>query len=180
MNFDFSKAQSALNQAIEYLKQEYLQVSTGRANPNLLDGVMVESYGTRQPIKNIASITLEDARTMKITPWDKNQIQDIEKAIHESHLPFSVSVADSGVRVNIPQLTEESKKSLVKLVKEKLEDARVKVRNVRQETIKDIEQFESSDDEKKRYKDTLQKHVDDANKNLEEVFEKKEADIMKV
>ncbi len=180
MNFDFNNTQRALNQAIEYLKQEYLQISTGRANPSLLDGIYIETYGTRQPIKNIASITLEDARTLKVTPWEKNQIQTIEKALHESHLPFSISVADSGIRVHIPQLTEESKKSLVKLVKEKLEDARVKVRNARQETMKEIDASESSEDEKKRNKEILQKHTDEANKNLEEVFEKKEADIMKV
>lgn len=184
MNFDFSQAEQGFNNAVTYLKEEYLQISTGRANPGLLDGVFINSYGTRQPIKNIASISLEDARTLRIAPWDKTQIQDIEKAIHDSHIPFSVSVDEAGVRVNIPQLTQESKLSLIKLLKEKLEDARVKIRNVRQETVKRIDEAEKAgefaEDAKKRFKEDLQKKVDQANTDLETLFEKKEADVMKV
>lgn len=184
MNFDFSQADLELKDAVRFLKEEFLHISTGRANPSLLDGVMVESYGSKQPIKNIASIGLEDARTMKITPWDRSQMQAIERALHDSQLPFSVSVSDSGVRVNIPQLTEESKKSLVKLAKEKLEDARVRVRNTRQDTMKDIEAAEKNgdfaEDQKNRYKDELQKKVDTTNNELQGLFESKEADIMKV
>lgn len=184
MNFDFTQTQEAFTDAENYLKQEYLQISTGRANPALLDSIMVDSYGTMQPIKNIASINLEDARTMNISPWDKGQIKDIERAIVESQLPFSVSVGDSGVRVHVPQMTEESKKNIIKLVKEKLEDARVKVRNVRQEAMKAIEAGEESgdygEDAKNQFKDDLQKKVDQSNKNLESLFDKKEADIMSV
>lgn len=180
MTFDFKETLAKLDEVKNYLKQEYLQISTGRANPSLLDGVFVDSYGTKQPIKNIASINTEDARSMKISPWDKGQIKLIEKAIHDSGLPFSVSVDDSGVRVTIPQLTEESKKSLVKLIGEKLEDARVKVRNVRQDVMKDIEAMETGDDDIKRAKEDLQEHINKANKSLEEVFDTKEADIMKV
>ncbi|MGB0925091.1 MAG: ribosome-recycling factor, partial [Minisyncoccia bacterium] len=160
MNFDFTQTTEAFADAEAYLKQEYLQISTGRANPALLDGVHIDSYGSRQPIKNIASINLEDARTMKIAPWDKGQIKDIEKALHDSQLPFSVSVDDTGVRVNIPQLTEESKKALVKLLKEKLEAARVKVRNIRQDAVKAIDAMaDASDDAKQNAKDDLQKRV---------------------
>ena len=109
MNLDFTPTTAVLDDAANYLKQEYLQISTGRANPALLDGITVDSYGSFQPVKNIASINLEDARTMKVSPRDKGQIKDIEKAIVESNLPFSISVDDSGVRVNVPQMTEESK-----------------------------------------------------------------------
>ena len=171
MNFDFTPTQQAFDDTLAYLKQEYLQISTGRANPGLLDGVMVDSYGSLQPIKNIASITLEDARTMKITPWDKGQVQDIERALHDSQLPFSVSVDDTGVRINIPQLTEESKLKIVKIVKEKLEDARIKVRNIRQDAIKQIDaqhkEGNFGDDMQKDFKADLQKKVDLANKQLE-------------
>ena len=184
MNFDFTPTQQAFDDTLAYLKQEYLQISTGRANPGLLDGVMVDSYGSLQPIKNIASITLEDARTMKITPWDKGQVQDIERALHDSQLPFSVSVDDTGVRINIPQLTEESKLKIVKIVKEKLEDARIKVRNIRQDAIKQIDaqhkEGNFGDDMQKDFKADLQKKVDLANKQLEELFSSKEVDIMKV
>ncbi len=184
MNFDFTKTREAFADAEAYLKQEYLQISTGRANPALLDGVMLDSYGSLQPIKNVASINVEDARSMKVSPWDKGQIKDIEKALHDSGLPFSIAVDDSGVRLTIPQLTEENKKSLVRMIKEKLESARVKIRNIRHESLKEIEEGESrgdyAEDAMKRFKDELQKMVDETNKNLEEIFANKEADIMKV
>ena len=184
MSFNFSQTELDLQDALRFLKEEFLHISTGRANPSLLDGVVVESYGSKQPIKNIASIGLEDSRTMKIAPWDKSQMQAIERALHDSQLPFSVSVDDSGVRVHIPQLTEESKRSLIKLVKEKLEEARVRVRNARQETVKHIELAEKNgdfaEDDKNRYKDELQKKVDSTNQQLQTLFDTKEADIMKV
>ena len=180
MNFDFTDIQSALVNVEQYLKQEYLQISTGRANPALLDGIMVESYGTLQPVKNMASINLEDARTMKVSPYDKSQTKEIEKAITESQLPFSLSVDDSGVRVHVPQMTEESKTKILRLVKEKLEDARVKVRNIRHDAIKDIEASEFGEDDEKRLKDELQKKIDTANDHLETIYENKEKDIMSV
>lgn len=184
MNFDFTQTKEQLLDIENYLKQEYLQISTGRANPALLDGINVESYGSFQPLKNIASIMLEDARTMKVSPWDKGQIKDIEKAITDSQLPFSLSTDDSGVRVHIPQMTEESKTKILKLVKEKLEDARVKVRNARHDSMKAIDTGESngdfSEDAKNNFKEDLQKMIDTANKNLEAVYAKKEADIMSV
>jgi len=184
MNYDFTKAKEAFADAEAYLKTEYLQISTGRANPALVDSLSIDSYGSQQPIKNVASITVEDARTIKITPWDKSHIQLIEKSLYDSHLPFSISVDDSGVRVNIPQLTEESKKTIVKLLKEKLEAARVKVRNIRQETLKEIEQGEKNgdyaEDARKRFEDELQKMVDSSNKNLDELFKNKETSVMSV
>lgn len=184
MNFDFTQTKEAFSDAENYLKQEYLQISTGRANPSLLDAVMIDSYGSMQPLKNVASINIEDARSMKIAPWDKGQIKDIEKAIHDSGLPFSVSADDSGVRVNIPQLTEESKKTIVKLLKEKLEAARVKVRNIRQDAMKAIEAGKENgdyaEDAMNRSKEDLQKMVDVSNGELNSIFEAKEKDVMSV
>jgi ribosome recycling factor len=184
MNFDFTKAMEGFSDTENHLKQEYLQISTGRANPALLDGINVESYGSFQPVKNIASITLEDARTMMVAPWDKSQIKDIEKAITGSNLPFSLSTGDAGVRIHIPQMTEESKTKILRLVKEKLEDARVRIRNVRQEVMRTIETGESngdfSKDAESNYKEELQKKVDASNKKLEEIFDKKQIDIMSV
>ncbi len=184
MQFDFTKIQKSFQEVEDYLKQEYLQISTGRANPALLDAVFVESYGTKQAIKNIASINTEDPRTMKISPWDKSQIPLIEKALYDSKLPFSVSVDETGVRVSIPQLTEESKKSLLKLLKEKLEAARVKVRNIRQEGMHAIEAGEKNgdyaEDDMHRFKEELQKMVDEANKKLDTLYQQKEEAVMSV
>ena len=182
--FDFTETKNAFQEVKDQLKKEYLQISTGRANPSLLDAIKIDSYGTQQPLKNVASITTDDARTLRITPWDKSQIKDIEKAVVDSKLPFSVSSNESSVMVNIPQLTEEGKKEIMKLVKEKLEIARVRVRNIRQDSMKEIERREKegeyAEDDKNRFKEELQKLVDATNKDLEEIYSTKEKDIMSV
>lgn len=180
MAYNFSPLKQAFTDIEEWLKKEFSQISTGRANPALLDSVSVETYGTFQPIKNVASITVEEARTLRITPWDKSVVKAIETAIRDSGLPFSVAVDSAGLRASVPQLTAESKVSLVKLCKEKLEDARVKVRLERQSTDKDIAEVEKAEDDAFRAKEELQKHVDEINKKLEDLFNKKEVDITSV
>jgi ribosome recycling factor len=182
--YNFTELKTELSKIEDWLKTSYSQISTGRANPALLDGVSVESYGTFQPIKNIASIATEDVRTMLVTPWDKGVIKDIERALAASGLPLSVSSDGVGIRISIPQLTTENKSSLVKLCKEKLEDARVSVRLERQKTDKDIDAREKAgdyaQDAKARSKDELQKFIDTTNKNLEAIFSEKEKAIMTV
>lgn len=180
MAYNFSPLKQAFTDIEEWLKKEFSQISTGRANPALLDSVSVETYGTFQPIKNVASITVEEARTLRITPWDKSVVKAIETAIRDSGLPFSVAADSAGLRATVPQLTAESKVSLVKLCKEKLEDARVKVRLERQSTDKDIAEVEKAEDDAFRAKEELQKHVDEINKKLEDLFNKKEVDITSV
>ncbi len=184
MAYNFTETKAEFVKIEEWLKTQYSQISTGRANPALVDSVMVESYGSLQPIKNIASITVEEARTLRISPWDKGVVKDIEKAIQASGLPLSVVSDGNGLRVSIPQLTEESKKGIVKLVKEKLEDARVSVRMERQRVDKEIDAAEKAgeygEDDKFRAKEDLQKLVDEINHKLEEIFTKKESDIMAV
>jgi ribosome recycling factor len=180
MAYNFSDLKQNFSSIEEWLKKEFAQVSTGRANPALLDSIMVESYGTFQPIKNIASITIEEVRTIRISPWDKGVVKDIEKAIQQSGLPLSAAADSAGLRVSVPQLTAESKLSLVKLCKEKLEEARVKVRMERQSVDKDIAETEKSEDDIFSAKEELQKHVEETNKKLEELFTKKETDITTV
>lgn len=165
---------------LDWLKEEYAQISTGRANPTLLDSVNVTVYGSMQPIKNIASINTEDPRTLRVSPWDKSQIKAIETAIRDARLPVSVSSDDMGIRVHVPALTEEGRMSLVKLLKEKLEQARVKVKLAREEAIKSLSSLGLSEDETKSAKEKIQKQVDKANEDLQEVFEKKQADIVKI
>jgi len=180
MSYNFTQHKDDLAAVTEWLRKDYLQISTGRANPALLDGVNVDSYGSQQPIKNIASITIEEVRTLRIVPWDKSQIKDIEKAIIESNLPFSLSADGEGLRASIPQFTEENKKTVVKLLKDKLEEARVRVRQIRQKADKEIESGDFSDDEKHDHKDMFQKTVDATNTDLESVFNAKEVDVMSV
>lgn len=180
MAYNFSSLQQEFSTIEEWLKKEFSQISTGRANPILLDSINVESYGAYQPIKNIASVTVEEARTLRVSPWDKGVIKSIETAIRDSGLPLSVMADSTGLRVSVPMLTAESKVSLVKLCKEKLEDARVKVRLARQATDKDIAETEKAEDDAFRAKEELQKLVDGVNKKLEEQFIKKESDITTV
>lgn len=184
MAYNFTQTKAEFAKIEDWLKTQYSQISTGRANPALVDSVMVESYGSFQPIKNIASITIEEARVLRISPWDKNAVKEIERALQQSGLPLSVISDSNGIRASIPQLTEESKRSVVKLVKEKLEEARVSVRLERQRVDKDIDAQEKAgefaEDDKFRAKEELQKMVEQANQVMEDLFQKKEADIMTV
>lgn len=159
-----------------WLSKEYSQVQTGRATPMILDSVMVESYGSYMPIKNIASISIEDPKTLRIAPWDKNQIRLIEGAINDANLGLSVLSDSDGVRVIFPMLTTENRSKLVKIIKEKLEDARISVRKERQSEMDKLESL--TEDEAKRAKDDIQKVVDETNSNLETIFAKKENDLM--
>lgn len=180
MSFDFSPLKTELEGSADWMRKELAGISTGSANPALLDSVLVEAYGMTQPIKNIASIGTEDARTLRISPWDKGTIKDIEKAITTSSLPFSVSVDANGLRAALPQLTTENKQTIVKIIKQKLEDARITVRQARQKAEKDIQAADLPEDDEFRAKADMQKLIDEANKNLESIFEKKETELMAV
>lgn len=160
----------------EWLSSEYSSVHTGRATPLVLDGISVESYGSRMPIKNIAGITIEDPKTLRVAPWDKKQIKEIENAIISSDLGLSVVSDSDGVRVIFPMLTTENRTKLAKVLKEKLEDARISVRKERQSEIDKLDDL--SEDDKKRGKEDIQKAVDESNMNLESIFAKKESEVM--
>ncbi len=179
-NFTVFKAQT--KKAEEWLSKEYSQLHTGRATPMILDSVMVQAYGTLSPLKNVGSITIEDPKTLRIAPWDKNQIKDVEKAIVSANLGLSVSVDDQGVRAIFPMLTTETRERLVKILKEKLEEARITIKQDREKIWNDIQAKEKEgeipEDEKFRAKDELQKLVDEANQTLETMFEKKEKEVM--
>jgi ribosome recycling factor len=179
-NFSIFKEGSAKISA--WLSKEYATLHTGQATPMVLDGIMVDSYGTKQPVKNIASISIEDAKTLRVVPWDKNQVKDIEKEIISSNLGLSVAIDQSGLRIIFPMLTMENREKLVKIIKGKLEDARVSLRKEREEAVREIEKLEEagqiSEDEEKRSKEALQKLVDEGNAALEEIFKAKEAVIL--
>ena len=180
--YDFSIFKKEAAAASEWLKKEYGGFNTGRASASVLDSIMVESYGSHVQISHVAAISVEDPRTLRISPWDKSQIKEIEKAIMSSNLGLSSSIDDLGLRVSFPQLTTERRMSLIKLLKEKLEEARVSVRGERDKVWHDIQEKERvgkmSEDVKFRAKEELQKIIDETNKNLEAVFEKKEKEVM--
>ncbi len=165
----------------EWLAKELGNIRTSRATPAILDGILVESYGAKLPINQIGSIASADARTLFITPWDTGSIKEIEKAISASNLGLSVSAMDTGVRVSFPELTSERRASLIKIAKDKLEDARISVRKLRDEIQKEIELAEKAggmgEDEKFRLKAELQKLTDALNKKLSFGAERKEREI---
>jgi ribosome recycling factor len=121
MQYSFSTFRTELKKVEEYLVKEYNQLNIGRASPMVLEGVSVESYGSRMPLKNVANVSIEDPKTLRIAPWDKSQVKEIEKAIIASNLGLSVATDEAGIRVIFPQLTTETRQALVKVLKEKLE-----------------------------------------------------------
>jgi len=162
----------------EWLLKEFSQIHSGRATPIVLDGIHIDVYGSRQPLKNTASIHIEDPKTLRVAPWDKSQVKEIEKAILTANLGLSVATDDQGVRVIFPMLTTENRTKLVKILKEKLEDARISIRKEREQALTDLKNDDVSEDEIRRAKDEIQKCVDEANQNLEAIFEKKEKEVM--
>lgn len=182
MAYQFNQTKEEFEKVAEWLKGEYMAIHSGKASPVFLDSVQIESYGALMPIKNVASISIEDPKTLRVSPWDKSQVKDIEKAIGASNLGLSVATDESGLRVIFPMLTTENREKMVKVLKERLEEARIRVRSVREKTQKDIEEKEKnsemSEDDKFRAKEELQKKVDEANTKLEDLFKVKENEIL--
>lgn len=181
MDYDFSELKAKLADAKEWLAQEYQGLRTGRATPALLDIVQVQAYGSLTPMKQVASVSVEDPRTLRISPYDAALTKDIERAVAAADLGVSTSVADTSIRVSFPELTAERREEIIRVAKHKLEEARQTVRGARDETWSDIQQKERdgelTEDDKYLLKDKLQEHVDEANSALENLFEKKEKEI---
>ena len=182
MQYNFLNFKTGLKKTEEFLSKEYSQLNIGRASPMVLDGVSVESYGSFVPLKNVASVSIEDPKTLRVAPWDKSQIKSIEKAIVGANLGLSVATDDLGIRVIFPQLTTETRQTLVKVLKEKLEESRITARHERVLVLEDIEAKEKegkiTEDEMFRAKEELQKIINETNGNLEAIFEKKEREVM--
>ncbi len=181
MVYDFKKLKENIKGAEEWLKKEYSCIRTGIASPAILDGVCVEVYGSRLPINQMASIGIEDARVIRITPWDKTQSKAIEKAITVANLGVSVGIDDKGVRVFFPEVTTDKRILLIKTAKAKLEETKIKIRGFRDDAWEEIQEKEKEggmgEDDKFRYKNEMQKIVDDGNAGLEVLLVKKEKEI---
>lgn len=172
-----------LAESIEWLTREFSTIRTGQAAPALLDAIKVDSYGSLVPINQVGSVGIEDARTLRITPWDASQIASIETAITDADFGVSVSTDSAGLRVIFPELTSERRQQLTKLAKQKLEDARVSVRAARDEMMKALDSTEKtgdiSEDEKFTQKEAAQKQVDTTNQQLDELYKAKENELEK-
>jgi ribosome recycling factor len=178
MSYNINQHKEEFKKVEQWLSGEYAGIHTGRATPLVLDKITIEAYGVFQPIQNVGSISVEDAKTLRVIPWDKSHVKEIEKSIQASNLGLSVSTDDQGLRIIFPALTTENRQKLVKVLKEKHEDARIRVRKVREDISGLIKNAELSEDESFRAKDDLQKLVDETNGGLDSIFEKKENEVM--
>ncbi|MCI0619694.1 ribosome recycling factor [Candidatus Wolfebacteria bacterium] len=180
--YDFKTLKTKIAETEEWLKKELMTIQTGRATPAILDGVLVDSYGTKVHVNQVANITTEDARTLRIVPWDKDSIRAIETAIRDADMGLGVSVDDQGVQVGFPELTTETREKFVKLVRDKVEDAKIALRNVRDEVWSDIQRKEKAgdigEDDKFRFKDKMEKIVKEGNETLGGLAERKEKEIL--
>lgn len=170
--------------SIEHFQLELAKLRTGRATPALIEDVKVDYYGTKTPLKQMAAISSPDPRSLMVQAWDRSALALIENAIRESDLGLNPVNDGVVVRINIPTLTEERRKDLVKVLNQKAEEARIAVRAVREDAWKEIQELEKggtiNEDDKFKAKDKLQEVVDVFNKKIEEVRAKKEQDIMTV
>lgn len=178
---DLSSFKQDISKTSNWLSSELSLVRTGRASISVLDLIKVEAYGSVMSIKELANISIEDPKTLRITPFDHSVSKDIEKGLISSNLGLSVNTDDKGLRLIFPELTSERRTALLKLAKQKLEDAKASVRVEREKIIKDIEKKqkdgEISEDQKFKYKADIQKIVDESSKILDEVFSKKQKEI---
>lgn len=181
MAYDFIPLKAQIAETEAWLARELSGVRTGRATPTLLDGVKPEAYGTRSPLSQLASVSVEDARTLRVIPWDKELLKTIEKAIVDADLGVGVGADDQGIRVSFPELTAERRGQLVKLAGEKTEHARVTLRSHRTDALKALDAAEKEGgmgkDEVTRLKTEVQKLVDASTAALSALLEKKEAEI---
>lgn len=181
MAYDFSTLKKRMTDIEEWLKKELSGIRTGRANASILDTIVVEAYGAMMPINQVANVTNEDARTLRITPWDTSVIKAIERSITHSNLGLSASVDDKGIRINFPELTGERRIQLMKVAKEELEKARVELRKERNKVMDDLESKKKDksmgEDEVMRHKAEAEKLIQDAMKKFDEAYAKKETEI---
>ncbi len=170
--------------ALDHLHQEFAKVQTGRASAALVEDIQVDSYGAKMPLKGVATITIPEPKQIAIQPFNKDQLTNIEKAVIEADIGLVPQNDGNFIRLNIPPLTEERRRDLVKMVHQFAEDARISVRNARHEALNTFKQMEKdkemSEDELRGKEKAVQEKVDEFNKMVEEAAKKKETDIMTI
>ncbi|MCI6900163.1 MAG: ribosome recycling factor [Bacilli bacterium] len=169
-----------MDKAISTLEKRFTTVRAGRANPSSLDGIMVEYYGSMTPLKQLATISVPEARQLLIKPFDKGCLKDIEKAILASNLGYNPGNDGETIRIIIPELTEERRRELVKQVKALAEEAKVAIRNIRREGLEDVSKLEVSEDEEKGLEKDIQDIVNEYNKKVEAKLKEKEEELLTV
>jgi ribosome recycling factor len=177
------EAKSKMKKAINHLSENLARIRAGKANPKILDGIMVDYYGVQTPLYQVANIGTPDAKTITVQPWDKNVIDKVEKAIMDSNLGLNPANHGDIIRINIPPLTEERRKELVKQVHSEAESSKVSIRNARREakdTLKKMKNEGTPEDETDRGEEEIQKLTDEYVKKVDKILEEKENEIMTV
>ena len=178
------ETEEQMNKTISSLEKKLLRIRTGRANPSLLESVEVEYYGTNTPINQMSNISVEDARTLTIVPWEKDQVQNIERAIQSSDIGLQPATTGDVIRVIIPELTEETRRDLIKVAKSEAENSKVAIRNQRRDANAMLKEFcnekEISQDDLRRGEELIQKLTDNFIEKIEKLLEKKESDLLEI
>jgi len=178
------EAEKKMNKGIESLHSAFNKIRTGRAHPSILDSVMVSYYGQPTPLKQVAGVTVEDNRTLAVSPWEKNLVPTIEKAIMSSDLGLNPTTSGDVIRVPMPMLTEDTRREMVKQAKADAEHARVSIRNARRDAnsmVKDLlKEKEITEDEERRAEDEIQKLTDKFTAEVDKLLKSKEEDLMAV
>ena len=179
-----SDAKSRMEKSFEALGHAFAKIRTGRAHPSILDTVRVDYYGSEVPISQVANITIEDARTLVVTPWEKPIVGEVEKAIMKSDLGLNPASAGDVIRVPMPPLTEETRRGYTKQARAEAEQAKVAVRNIRRDALADVKDLlkekEITEDDDRRAGDDIQKLTDGIVKRIDQLLREKEADLMEV
>ena len=173
-------AEMEMETAIENMQKRFLNIRAGRANPAMLDGIMVNYYGSDTPIKQLATISIPEARQLCIKPFDKSSIGSIEKAIFESNIGLTPNNNGEMIILNIPALTEETRRTFVKQAKEYAEDCKIVLRNIRQDANNNVKKLELPEDTVKDVQDDVQELINKYNKIVDEKFKEKETELMTV
>ena len=180
LDFIIESSKELMDNSIIYLEKELVNIRAGKANPNMLSYVNVEYYGVMTPLSQISNISTPDSQTISIQPWEKDKLQDIEKAIVDSNLGFNPMNNGESILINIPPLTQERRMELVKLAKSGSENAKVSIRNSRKDANNEIRKSEFSEDVKGNYEIDVQEITDNYIKKIDSIFSSKEAEILKV
>ena len=177
-------AEQKMQKSVDALKHDYQKVRTGRAHTGLLDHIQVDYYGSMMPINQVANVTLADARTIAVQPWEKKMVQVVEKAIRDSDLGLNPATSGDMIRVPMPALTEERRKDLIKVVRHEAENARIAVRNVRRDTNEHLKKLlkdhSVSEDDERHAQVDVQKLTDRYIAEIDKVLQAKEADLLAV
>ncbi len=170
--------------SVEALTHELAKIRTGRAHPSLLDHLTVSYYGSEVPIRQVANISVEDARTLLVTPWDRNMVQAVEKAIMQSDLGLNPNTAGTAIRVPMPPLTEERRRDLIKIARNEAEQARVAIRNIRRDANHHLKELVKdkviSEDDERRAQEIIQRLTDQYIKEIDTVLATKEQDLLSI